>query len=128
MVSCVTPCFAENFTGRVALRSGDAQQDVLGRDVFVFQALRFFERALQNFVGFRAQVLFRASGNFRQPLHLFLNFTGELRGRHTKLFEQGRHDAVTLRKQRPKDVQGLNLLLSIARSHFLRSLHRFLGL
>jgi hypothetical protein len=92
-----------------------------------FQALRFFERALQNLVRFRAQVLFRASGNLRQALHLFLNFTGELRGPHTQLFEQGRHHAVTLRKQRPKDVQRLNLLLSIAGSHFLGGLHCLLG-
>ena len=118
----------QKFTRGIAFGGGDAEQDVLGRDVFVLQTLRFFEGALQNFVRLGAEVLFRGSGNFRQALDQFLGFPGELSRRHTQLFEQGRDNAVTLRDQCPEQVDRLDLLLSEARAHFLRGLHRFLGL
>ena len=50
---------------------------MLGRNVFVLQALRFVERALENFVGRRAQILLRDAGNFRQALDLLFDFAGQ---------------------------------------------------
>ena len=67
----------QKFPRGIVARGGDAEQDVFGRDVFVLQALRFVEGALENFVRGVAEVLFGDAGNFRQALDLFFDFAGE---------------------------------------------------
>ena len=48
--------------------------------------------------------------------------------RNTELFEKGRHHAVALGSECPKEMQRLNLLLSRTAAHFLRGLQGLLSL
>ncbi len=112
----------------IAARSCNAQQDVLGGDVLVLQSLCFVKSALQNLIRSRAQVLLRHARNFRQPRNLLFNLARQPHGRHSELFQQRRNHAVALRRQRPKQVQRLDLLLPGTPAKFLRGRQRFLSL
>ena len=106
----------EQLARGVAVGRGDRQQDMFGRDVFVLQALRFVEGALENVVRRLAEILFGNAGNLRQPLDLLFGLAGQRGRRHAQFFEQRRDHAVALSDQRPQKVQRLDLLLAGARS------------
>ena len=122
------PVAHEELARGVAVRRGDGQQNVLGRNVVVLQALRFVEGALENFVGSFAQKLIGDARHLGQALDLLLDFARERGRRDSQLFKQRRHNAVALRDERPKQMQRLDLLLARAPAHLLGGLQGLLSL
>jgi hypothetical protein len=118
----------QQFARGIFFGGRNRQQDMFSRNVFVFQALRFIERAFQNFGGGGTKLGLRAAGNFGQTRYLFFRFARNQRRRHSELLQQRRDHAVALRHQCPQDVQRLDLLLARALTHLLGGLERFLGL
>src|ERR1700722_13827467 len=101
---------------------------MLGRNVFVLQALRFIEGALKNFVRGLAKVLLGHSRNFWQALDLLLDLSSKRRRRHSEFFEQGRDYSVALREQGPEQMERLDLLLPRTPAYLLSGLQGLFSL
>ncbi len=91
----------EQLARGVAVRRGDRQQDMFGRDVFILEALRFVKGALEDVVRRLAQILLGNAGNLRQALNLLFRLARQRGRRHAQFFEQRRNHAVALSDQRP---------------------------
>ena len=118
-------CFAR----RVALQAGDAQKQVLGRNVLVLEVRSLFERLVQRLVEGGAQARLRGrTGNARQfvldPVQIALQ---PLR-RHTNLLKHRGNYALAVLKQRQQQVHRLHLGIAELRGVLLCQLNRLLRL
>ena len=111
---------------RVAILRSDGKKQVLRRNILVFEAVRFLERALQHVVQRTSHVLLRKTVHSWQPANLALDFLGERFAADAQARDKRRHHAIGLRHQSRKQMHWLNLLVLVARGNFLRSLHSLL--
>ena len=85
---------------RIFLDRGNGQKNMLCRNKFILERFRSNERALQDFVGCRAQMLLRRAGHFRETPHPFFDLARQGFRAHAQTRQQRRHDPVVLRHER----------------------------
>src|SRR5579884_3241603 len=120
----------QQLPGRISRHSGNGQQQVLGRDVFVAEGGRFVKGLLQDLIRGRAEILLGDAGDPWQPLERPLDILADQLGRHAQLGQHRWHQPLGLNHQRGQQMQRFDLLMMALGRQFLgllESLLRFDG-
>ena len=107
-----------------ALGVGQAEQQVLGRDVVVAQRPRLFLGAVDDLVQLPGQARV-GPGLLRVPAHVPLHALPELVHVHAQLLEDGNDDALLLRQQRVQEVQVVDERVPVLAGEPERVVERF---
>jgi len=116
----------EQLASWITILSCEGQKNVFGRNVFVFEFCRFIEGALQDVIQRPAHMVLAKAGNFGQAPDFSRDFLRESFTANSESRQERRHNAVRLLDQSGKQMNQLNLLVSVLSRHFLRGLHSFL--
>ena len=119
----------EGLARRVALLVRDAEQQVLGGDVLVFEVCGFIKGLVEGLVERRAEArLRRGAGHARQFFLDLVQIALEPLDGHTDLFEHRGDDALAVLDEREQQVDGLQFGVAELGSARLRLLDRLLRL
>src|SRR5581483_462621 len=119
----------QDFLRRVALLLGDAQQQVLGRDVFVLEVVRFLESAIQNLVQSLRQVgLGSSTGNLGQAVDFVIDLAQHCLRPDANLFQNGRNDSFAVLDKGGQQVHWQNLGVTVFRGDLAGALNCLLRL
>ena len=114
---------------RIALQTGQRQQHVLGRNVFVLEGVGFLERLLQNLIDRRRhsrRLRAAAARDFRQLLNFFVEVAEHRLRPDADFFEHRRNDAFAVLDQRGQQMERSKFRIAVLGRELVRALDGFL--